>query len=88
MISEEKRLETSMLHNYLKCVVLEGEYEGQEVDCSNAVNEVFGITNIVTGPDAPKLLVVEFKADGFPPIRAELRLKRRVMEVAIYERIG
>ena len=87
-MTSDKKLETSMLHNYLKCVVLEGEYEGQEVDCSNAVNEIFGITNIATGPDAPKLLVVEFKADGFPPIRAELQLKRRVMEVAIYERIG
>lgn len=87
-MTSEKKLETSMLHNYLKCVVLDGEYTGQEVDCSNAVNEIFGITSIATGPDAPKLLVVEFKADGFPPIRAELRLKRRVMEVAVYERIG
>lgn len=87
-MTSEKKLETSMLHNYLKCVVLEGEYIGQEVDCSNAVNEVFGITNIATGPDAPRLLVVEFRAEGFEPIKAELRLKRRAMEIAVYERIG
>ena len=80
------RTETLLLTAYGKCVVLEGEYEGQEVECSNAVNDEYGLTSLATGYDAPKFLRVEFRSDGMPPIVADLSLKRRFQQVALYER--
>ena len=80
-------LQTSLLCSYLKCVVTEGEYLGQEVDCSNAVNERFGLTSLAVGDEAPKELSVEFRADGMPSITAVLGLKRRSCQIALYERI-
>ena len=81
-----KKLETCTLHRYGKCVVLEGEFEGQEVDCSNAVNEDFGLTSLATGIHGPSNLKVEFRCDGMPPIIANLVRKRRCLEIALYER--
>ena len=79
---------TNRLWVYAKCIVLEGEFEGQEVDCANAVNEEAGITNLATGPDAPDMLRVEFMADGMPNVTATLRLKRLFGQTATYERTG
>ena len=77
---------TNRLCAYAKCIVLEGEYEGQEVDCSNAVNEEFGITSLATGYDAPQTLVVQFKAEHMPSITATLTLRRLCGQVALYDR--
>lgn len=80
------KLETCTLHRYSKCVVLEGEFEGQEVDCSNAVNEDFGLTSLATGIYAPHNLKVEFRCDGMPLIVADLVRKRKCLEITLYER--
>lgn len=80
------RAETMTLHAYHKCVVLEGEYAGQEVECSGAVNDEYGLTSLSTGYEAPTFLKVRFIADNMPPIEAELTLKRRYAQVALYER--
>lgn len=87
MTKDELKFQTCTLHRYQKCVVLEGEYEGQEVDCSNAVNEIFRLTSLATGPDAPKTLSVKFICDGMEPIEAELFRKRLYAQVALYERV-
>lgn len=80
--------ETYTLHAYMKCRVLEGEYAGQEVECSGAVNSDFKLTSLSTGYEAPKHLVVEFIADGKPPITARLAFKRIWGQIALYEYYG
>lgn len=77
---------TQTLHQYLSCVVLSGDYEGQETDCSNAVAEGLSVTHIVVGYEAPKTLEVAFKANGFPDIKAKLRLRHIKGQVGLYER--
>lgn len=86
-MTPELKQQTCTLHRYQKCIVLEGEYEGQEVECSNAVNDVFRLTSLSTGYEAPKTLKVKFLCDGMEPIDAELFKKRLYGQVALYERI-
>ena len=77
---------TNRLCAYAKCIVLEGEYKDQEVECSNAVNEEFGVTSLATGYDAPQTLVVRFEAEYMPSITATLTLRRLCGQVALYDR--
>lgn len=80
------KAETSTLHAYAKCMVLDGEYAGQEVECSNAVNEEFRMTSLSTGYEAPCTLAVKFVADGMPDIIADLTLRRLCGQIALYDR--